>query len=242
MTSDCIYPQIEERLVPARENQDYESEYAAERYDFTYRKWASEQEFISLVRSLSVLDLPSAQHIEDIQSISGDDLKPIVNLDHFNKTKDTTAKVPELPISDSSSPLDDTMHDTSWGNADDIPTRVPSAALEDFPPLVRCRDGPGMGYSDDYIMDMDESVLTDWSITYLLNADYDEHDESASDIEGGSPDSSLFSCKEKEINVAESKDDESWAFISQANSTIPLRSPCTDTLHYYEQELSGYCD
>jgi hypothetical protein len=235
MTSDCIYPQIEERLVSARGNQDYESEYAAERYDFTYRKWASEQEFISPVRSLSVLDLPRAQHIEDIQSISGDDLKPIVNLDHFNKSNDTTAKGPELLVSNSSFPPEYHINRTSWGNADDIPTRVPSAALEDFPPLVRCRDGPAMGYSDDYIMNMDESILSDWSVLNLLNAEHDEHDENTSDTEGESPDSNSFSCKDKEVRFAESKDDESWAFFWQANSTIPLRSPCTDTLHYYEQ-------
>lgn len=239
MTSECIYPQIEGRLVPARENHDYESDYVAERYDFTYRKWASKQEFISLVRSLSALDLPSAQHIEDIQDISADDLKPIINLDHLNKSNDITAKVPELLVSNSPSPPDYPINRTTWGNADDIPTRVPSAALEDFPPLVRCSDGPAMGSSDENIMDMDESVLSDLSFSFLLNADYDEHDENASDTEGEAPDSSLTSCKEKEVRVAESKDDESWALISPASSAI-LQRPCTDTLQYYEREPSGY--
>lgn len=239
MTSGCIYPQLEERLVPAKENQNYESEYAAERCDFNHRKWASKLEFISLVRSLSELDLPSAQHIEDIEDISTDDLKSITSMDQFSNSNKIT-HAPELLVYNSPSPPETPINRTAWGNADDIPTRVPSAALEDFPPLVRCRDGPAMGYSDDYIMDMEESMLSDWSFSYLVNGDYDEHYENVSDTEGGSPDSSLFPCKEKEVGVAESKDDESWAFISPTNSAIQLRSPNTDTLHYHEREISGY--
>lgn len=226
MTSECMYPQIEERLVPVHENHDYESDNVAERYDFTYRKWATKQEFMSLVRSLSALDLPSAQHIEDIQDISADDLKPIISLDHFSHGNNKTADVPELLVSNSPSPPDYPINRTTWGNADDIPTRVPSAALEDFPPLVRCRDGPAMGYSDDYIMDMDESVLSNLSFSFLLNADYDEHDENASNTKGESPDSSLSSsCKESTFSVAESKE--------------ILQPPCTDTLHWHEREPSG---
>lgn len=245
MNSDCIYPQIEERLVPAHENQDYESEYTAERYDGHYRKWASKQEFTSLVRSLSALDLPSAQHIEDIQNISADDLKPIISLDHINinnHSNKPTKDVPELLVSESLTPPDDFVSGTSWGNADDIPTRAPSAALEEFPPLVRCSDRPAMWYADDYILDIDESILSDWSFSSLLNADDYGNDDNGPDTEGESPDSSLFSCKEDIVKVAESKDDESWAFISPANSTIPFRPPCTDTLHCYERELSGYFD
>ncbi|EEA19080.1 hypothetical protein TMatcc_010377 [Talaromyces marneffei ATCC 18224] len=237
MTSDCIYPHIEERLVPARENQDYDSECAIEHYDFTYRKWTSKQEFISLIRSLSTLDLPSAHHIEDVQDISADDLKPIFNLDQFDASNNARGNVPELRISNSSSPPDYSTDRTSWGNADDIPTRAPSAALEDLPPLVRCHDVPAMGYADDYNMGIEKSVLSNWSFSSLLNADYDEHVKDGSGAEGESLDSSLSSYKEDAVRVTESKDDEGRAFISLASSTIPSRPLHMDALHANEREL-----
>lgn len=242
MTSDCIYPQIEERLTPVHEDQDYESDYSAESYDFNYQKWASKQNFMSLFRSLSDLDLSSAQHIEDIHDISEDDLKPIVNLDRFNDSDDATESIAEFLVSMSPSPPEYPIHHTSWGNADEIPTRVPSASLEDFPPLVRCRDMPAMGYTYDYIMDLDESVLPDWSFSCLLKGGYDERDKDVSDDFGESPDSSLFSCKEGAVRVSKIKDDQSWAFIPPENNSIPLQSPCTDTLHYYEAGLPGTYD
>lgn len=227
-----MYPQIEERLIPVNENQDYESEYAAEICDFDYQNWASKQEFISLVKSLSALDLPSAQHIEDIEDISTGDLNSIVSGDQSSHSNNITTFVPELLVSNSPSPPEYPINRTAWGNADDIPTRVSSAILEEFPPLVRCRDGPAMGYSDDYIIDLEEAMLSDWSVSCFLNGDYDERYENDSDTESGSI------TKEKEGMIAERKDGEDfWAFISPASSTIPLRSPGTDTLHYYEREL-----
>lgn len=226
-----MYPQIEERLIPFNDNQDYESEYAAEGCDFNYREWANKQEFISLVKSLSALDLPSAQHIEDIEDISTGDLDSIVSGDQFSHSNNKTTHVPELLVSNSPSPPEYPINRTAWGNADDIPTRVQSAILEEFPPLVRCRDAPAMRYLDEYIMDLEESMLSDWSFSYLVNGDYDEHQENASDTESASI------SKEKEVRVAESKDEEDWSFLLPSSSTISLRSPCTDTLHYYEREL-----
>ncbi|EED12306.1 conserved hypothetical protein [Talaromyces stipitatus ATCC 10500] len=240
MASKCIHPLIQERPDLARETQECDPECTVEQYSSTYegsyRKWASKQQFMSLVRSLNALDVPSAQHIEDIHDISADDMKPIFNLDQMKKT---TSEVPELLISNSLSPSDNHLECT-WGNADDIPTRVPSAALEEFPPLVRCRNDSAMGYLDDFTNDMDyedsDSVSSDWSFYSHLNVDEDGLGRA---MEGDPEDSSTSSCKEQSCRSTESKDNKSWAFILPASSPMQIQRPCRSTLH--ADEVSSKC-
>lgn len=175
---------------------------------------------------------PCSYHIEDIQHMAADELKPIIAANH------SKSPIPDFLISQSSSPgilTSTTAYDT-WGNADDIPTRVPSAALDDeeFPPLMRCRNNPAMGwFPDDFIADIDyydaddddedddnslydDSVVLEWS-SFLLSADNN----------GDKFGTKLFCCQQER-----SKDDETWSVISQsqASSTalpLPLSRSCT---------------
>lgn len=170
------------------------------------------------VTNLHSSPYPCSYHIEDIQTISADDLKPMIA-----KTDSISSPIPDLLISYSST--SDTLISTydTWGNADDIPTRVPSAALdEDFPPLTRCRDCPAMGwYPDDLILDIDDdsdgsslydddSVASEWS-SLLMSMDDggkpDSEDESSSQM------SDSFCCKEK-IHDIENKDGRILSMLS----------------------------
>jgi hypothetical protein len=99
-------------------------------------------------------DCPCSFHIEDVNYDSPNDSVSIIS--------DPVDPVPELSISETSSPSDDSSSYDPWRDADDIPTRPPSAfMLQDFPPLVRCREDPAMGHPEDIIiLDMDDDFMT----------------------------------------------------------------------------------
>lgn len=190
---------------------------------------------------------PCSYHIEDVQNISASDLKPI-NISSYNPTPtttDTKSSVPEVLISCLTPPPDDDIlptygHYDTWGNADEIPTRAPSADLdEDFPPLMRCRDHPAMGwYPDDLIVDItyddnddddsmyDESVVaSEWS-SFLASVcddrDVDDDDVEEEAVSSSCQSSGLFCCKEGvRIDVDfERKADETWSVVSQESNTV----------------------
>jgi hypothetical protein len=187
-------------------------------------------------------DCPCSYHIEDIKTISADELNPIFT-NHLTKKP----SIPDLFISYSSSPDIPPpplfAYDNTWGNADEIPTRVPSAALEEeeeeeeeesgFPPLIRCRDIPAMGwYPDDFLEDIDydydydyndeddysvyvDSVVSEWS-SFLISMDSEKD---------GPKD--LFYCKDRIDLDIEGEEDESWSVVSQASSTtLPQQYTC----------------
>lgn len=145
-------------------------------------------------------DSPCSYHIEDIEYASPNDTVPVIS-----GSVDPTSTVPELSISESSSPSDDSSYNP-WRDADDIPTRPASALfLDDFPPLVRCREDPAMGHPEDIIiLDFDDDSMTrHWQLWNTTGGG-----------EGISPQewsrSSSFSCQETHA----CKDDETWPIIS----------------------------
>ena len=109
MTSDCMYPHIQERPIPVHQENIYESEYSDEQHDFTYEKWSTKQESISLAQSLHAIDFLHAEHSKELQALSASDLIPNVEMKYFNddncwSNNHTADYVPEYSISDCSPP------------------------------------------------------------------------------------------------------------------------------------------
>lgn len=107
------------------------------------------------------LETSCSYRIEDINWSLPHGSVPIAS-----ESVESTSVVPELSTSEPSSPSDDSSDD-SWGVADDVPTRPPSAVfLQEFPPLVRYREDPAMGYPEDLIvLDLDDdSMIPHWQL------------------------------------------------------------------------------
>jgi hypothetical protein len=144
-------------------------------------------------------DSPCSYHIEHVNRASPND-----SVSTISDSVDPMSTVPELSVSESSSPSDDSSYDP-WRDADDIPTRPASAfCLQDFPPLVRCREDPAMGHPEDIIiLDFDDDPKTRHWQLWNINGDEGVNTQEWSR-------SSSFSCRE----VHACKDDETWPTIS----------------------------
>ncbi|CRG88284.1 hypothetical protein PISL3812_05313 [Talaromyces islandicus] len=108
-------------------------------------------------------DYPCSYHMEEINYDSPNNTVPIIS----DSVGPIMSTVPELSVSESSSPSDDPSSYDPWRDADDIPTRPPSALLlQDCPPLARCREDPAMGHPEDVIiLDLDDdSVAYHWQL------------------------------------------------------------------------------
>lgn len=140
-------------------------------------------------------DYPCSYHVEDANCTSPNDSVPILS----DSVDPIMSTVPVLSISESSSPTDDSSSYGSWRDADDIPTRPPSAFLQDFPPLVRCREDPAMGHPEDIIiLDLDDdSMAHHWQQLWNTNGGEGIAAQQWS-RSGSSPCQEVHECKEDE--------------------------------------------
>lgn len=160
-----------------------------------YQQWTTEHQLLLLVKSLESLNLPDPQHIEDFHDLTAAEMQPIFNLrqaDIDNSSIGKPSEMNKLLVSDPVS-LPGNISTSSWADGDSIPTRVPSVvSLDAFPPLVRCRECPAMGYPEDFSLDRycddEESGILYSSDSSYLGTD-DERCES--DCEMTSQSSSL---------------------------------------------------